>query len=595
MKCFHPAFVLAYCLVGVLSASGANSSSAAPDTAPWDTFSDTWVATDGLGRSLPTAEITGPPRGNRFVGIFYFLWLEGQNPIYDLTKLLAANPTNPAYGPKHAFHFWGEPLFGYYRSDDSWVIRKHAQMLADAGVDVVVFDVTNALTYDQNVLAVCKVFAEMRRQGLRTPQIAFLAHSSQDRVVTHLSKNFYAQNLHPDLWFRWKGKPLMMASPEGLSASITNFFTLRESWAWTDPKGWFGDGRDKWPWLDHSPQNFGWHEDRNTPEQVAVATAQHPTSNIGRSHLRKTQPPPDKIAPEQGIYFAEQWTRALQLGPEFTFVTGWNEWVAQRFLNEGGIHMMGRKLEPGETFFVDQYSQEFSRDIEPMKGGHGDAYYYQLVGYVRRLKGTRPLPGVVSRPIIVDGSFEDWREVTPEFRDTIGDIAHRDHPGWQGEPPFKDATGRNDLIVTKTSLDPTNVYFYARTRDVLTPATDPNWMMLFIDADRDPGTGWLGYDYVFNRTKSTESGTAILERHAGTGYQWGTPVKVGCRFSAGEIEVALPRSTLLNFEPGRGLDFKWADNIQQDGQAPDFTLHGDCAPNDRFNYRARYEPVAKPR
>ena len=72
-------------------------------------------------------------------------------------------------------------------------------------------------------------------------------------------------------------------------------------------------------------------------------------------------------------------------------------------------------------------------------------------------------------------------------------------------------------------------------------------------------------------------------------------MKVGCRFSAGEIEVALPRSTLLNFEPGRGLDFKWADNIQQDGQAPDFTLHGDCAPNDRFNYRARYEPVAKPR
>ena len=34
------------------------------------------------------------------------------------------------------------------------------------------------------------------------------------------------------------------------------------------------------------------------------------------------------------------------------------------------------------------------------------------------------------------------------------------------------------------------------------------------------------------------------------------------------------------------LDFKWADNIQQTGEASDFTLNGDAAPNDRFNYRA---------
>jgi hypothetical protein len=563
--------------------------------APWDTFSDTWVATDGLGRSLPTAEITGPPRGNRFVGIFYFLWLEGQNPVYDLSKLLAANPANPAYGPKHAFHFWSEPLFGYYRSDDPWVIRKHAQMLADAGVDVVVFDVTNALTYDRNVLAVCAVYSDMRRQGLRTPQIAFLAHSSHDRVVAHLSRDFYAKNLHPDLWFRWQGKPLMMAASEGLSASVTNFFTLRESWAWTDPKGWFGDGRDKWPWLDHSPQNFGWHEDRRKPEQVAVAVAQHPTSNIGRSHRQKTQPPPDKATPEQGIYFSEQWSRALELQPEFTFVTGWNEWIAQRFLNEGGTHMMGRKLAVGETFFVDQYSQEFSRDIEPMKGGHGDVYFYQLAGYIRRLKGTRSAPAVVSRPIAVDGRFEDWREVAPEFRDTIGDVVHRDHAGWQGEPPFKDTTGRNDLVVAKTSLDAANVCFYVRTRDALTPSTDPGWMLLFIDADRDPKTGWLGYDYVLNRSRPGDSGVAILERHTGAGYQWGSPSKAGLRFAVNEIEVAIPRGALQNFEPGRGLNFKWSDNIQHTGEASDFSLHGDSAPNDRFNYPARYAPSSQPR
>ena len=37
------------------------------------------------------------------------------------------------------------------------------------------------------------------------------------------------------------------------------------------------------------------------------------------------------------------------------------------------------------------------------------------------------------------------------------------------------------------------------------------------------------------------------------------------------------------------IDFKWADNIQQSGEASDFSLHGDVAPNERFNFRARLE------
>jgi len=43
----------------------------------------------------------------------------------------------------------------------------------------------------------------------------------------------------------------------------------------------------------------------------------------------------------------------------------------------------------------------------------------------------------------------------------------------------------------------------------------------------------------------------------------------------------------LNALP-KALDFKWADNLRQTGHWSDFTLHGDAAPNDRFNYRARF-------
>ena len=31
-------------------------------------------------------------------------------------------------GAVGSHHFWGEPLFGYYTSDDEWVMRKHIQI-----------------------------------------------------------------------------------------------------------------------------------------------------------------------------------------------------------------------------------------------------------------------------------------------------------------------------------------------------------------------------------------------------------------------------------------------------------------------------------
>jgi hypothetical protein len=566
------------------------SALAAPAPA-WDTYADTWVATDALGRTLPTFEVAGPPRPNRTVGIFYFLWLgtHGKD-LHDLSKILAADPANPKYGPRGAFHFWGEPLFGYYLSDDEAVMRKHAQMLADAGVDVLICDVTNGWTYDDVYLKLCAVLAAMRRAGLRTPQMAFLAHSGEGKVVQRLYDNFYGKGLHPDLWFRWQGKPLVLASPTALAPALREFFTVRESWAWTRGHKWFADGRDKWPWLDNHPQTFGWHEDPQTPEQISVCVAQHPTSNIGRSFHHRRQPPTGQTRPGEGLCFAEQWQQALQVAPQTIFITGWNEWVAQRFISDqGGQPFLGQPLPPGGTFFVDQYSQEFSRDIEPMKGGHGDNYYYQMVDGIRRYKGVRPLPSVTPQPIQMDGRFGDWAEVGPEFRDTLGDPVQRHHPGWTGAGTYVNQTGRNDLAAAKVSFDATNVYFYVRTRGPLTPASDTNWMLLFLEVDGNPTNGWLGYDVVVNRTGAA-AGYAQLERHPGGGYPWGGAREIVLRAGEREIELAIPRALLGVTNLPATLDFKWADNIPQTGEWSDFTLHGDAAPNDRFNYRAKLGP-----
>jgi leader peptidase (prepilin peptidase)/N-methyltransferase len=82
-----------------------------------------------------------------------------------------------------------------------------------------------------------------------------------------------------------------------------------------------------------------------------------------------------------GYNFAEQWERALETDPPYVFVTGWNEWIAGRW--------QGTPERP--LNFVDCADIEFSRDIEPMKGGYFDNYYMQLIYYVRKYKGTQPI------------------------------------------------------------------------------------------------------------------------------------------------------------------------------------------------------------
>lgn len=76
----------------------------------------------------------------------------------------------------------------------------------------------------------------MRAEGERTPQIAFLASKNS---VDQLWADVYSKGLYKDLWFQWKGKPLLMVGQQtGMQridqfpAPIQKFFTIRESWAW---------------------------------------------------------------------------------------------------------------------------------------------------------------------------------------------------------------------------------------------------------------------------------------------------------------------------------------------------------------------------
>jgi hypothetical protein len=542
-----------------------------------------WPASDGLGRKLPTHDQTGPVKTDRHVGIFYFVWLGGHSKSgpYDLTEILKDNPANPAFGPNQVFHHWGKPELGYYYSRDPFVLRRHATQLAEAGVDFVALDVTNSFTYDREVAALCQTWSQMRREGNRTPQIAFLLNSNHARVVQQLFEKIYKPGHHSDLWFRWQGKPLLMANPEGLPPEIRSFFTLRRSWAWSKGHRWFGDGQDRWPWLDHSPQTPGWHV-KGKPEFVPVAVAQHPISNIGRSHRNGTQPPPGQTQSARGIYFQEQWNHALEIDPEIVFLTGWNEWVAQRFIKEEGKgpgRLAGRTLKTGDSYFVDAYSMEYSRDIEPMHDGYGDNYYYQMIANIRRFKGTPALPTAPpSTSITIDGNFDDWAGVPIHFRDTLHDTVHRDHEGWAGQR-YLDSSGRNDIAFTRVVRQQKTVSFLLHTRAPFTAPADDRWMLLLLDADQNPGTGWYGYDYVINRHRPVH-GKCSMETIKPDGTTT-TVTQIPIAFSDNFLELQIP---LLREWTGKPLrfDFHVSDNAPLNR---DFFLQGDHAPNRRFNFR----------
>lgn len=547
-----------------------------------------WPATDGLGRRLPGIEECGETRPEKKVGLLYFLWLgaHGEEGPFDLTRIQENDTDDIDYGPPNAFHFWGEPELGYYLSDDRYVLRRHASLLADAGVDVVALDVSNGHIYWRQLETLCRTWSEVREEGNASPQIMFLAHSEEHETVARLYADFYRQERYPELWFRWKGKPLILADSEGRSDEIRHFFTFRKSWAWSATQ-WYGDGKGKWPWLDHYPQAPG-RDENGAVEQISVSVAQHATTNIGRSFHDGRQPEPENRHPEKGLFFSEQWDRVFEVDPDFVLITGWNEWIAQRFIFDGEIwdRFLGSEPSVGDSIFVDAYSQEYSRDIEPMKGGFGDNYYYQMIAGIRRFKGIPPLKWASgAQSIRIDGLFEDWTPVEPEFGDSVGDARSGQRRLWGMEHERLTVNGRNDFILAKVAADSETVAFYLKCAGEIRLPESESGVSLFVNLDKIADTGWRGYDFVVEIWADCDNGgktTAAIYDLFGAS-ETKKSVEMSVRTRGAELELSIPRSVFPS--DGLGFDFHWVDGISRPYSLEAFFGAKDSAPNRRFDYR----------
>ncbi len=201
----------------------------------YDLYADTWVGTDALGRSMPNRHQVGEFKKDkkRTVGIFYVSWHNKNNRIpneeytADVSKILEQYPEarndgqHPAW--QKGYHHWGEPEMGYFLSDDPWVIRKDMSMLADAGVDVIIMDATNAVMYWEEWETTFAVMQQMKAEGNKVPQFCFWAFNGPViSVVQQLYEKIYKHENYRELWFYWEDKPLILWNDNPMQDATRN-------------------------------------------------------------------------------------------------------------------------------------------------------------------------------------------------------------------------------------------------------------------------------------------------------------------------------------------------------------------------------------
>ena len=551
------------------------------------------VATDALGRTLPTSDEAGLPKADKYVGLFYSLWTVGSTCDVDNAKVLAVNPYKPDFGPRWGFCWWSEPETGYHRADDVWQIKRDMYYFAMAGVDFLYFDMTNGYLYENAMKVFLDTCLDLRANGQMTPYVVpwcFGTAAEGKGDTGKFYQTFMTDEKYADLWFYWEGKPLAMIKP-----TDDGKFPILDDEYYKDRltfrKAWVSPGQySEMYWEDNRIVNFGygygWVENDKTAECAGIGCAGFANYGNGRSGTKSDKRflnaflETDTMG--KGTVFENAFKQLMKKNPEcqVLLISRWNEWVAQNFTAEHNT----------DTGFVDQFNPEFSRDIEPMKDGFTDNYFYQMCSIIRRFKGVLPpdeASGAHTMKETDENVFEKWENIYPVYTDFEGDTSRRDHPDTTGKIRYVNETGRKDIVEARVTANGGNVYFYVRTAENMMPYKEsPNWMLLFIDADNDKKTGWEGYDYLINYEVISDTVTTLCAYKNGV---WQETGNVSYAVKGDRMTVTVPRSLLGLTGDEVNINFHWLDNVTDIYNLESWFTTGDSAPERRNDYAARLD------
>ena len=527
--------------------------------------------------------------GNREVGMFYFLWLGQHNmaSVYDIGKILESNPealesTTSSESPMSAFHFWSEPLFGYYNMCDEWVISKHVEMLTYSMVDYLYIDLTNCSDGVHNIYTeatdvLLSVLDKYQKQGFDVPKVVFMTSGDNGAAaVRALYQRYYKPGLYKDLWYRPAtadnagNKPMILGNSlmlqEASDQEIFNFFYFKNV---QNPNGVPID--DNYPWIDFGEDIFN-PAQHNYSGWMAVSVAQHTHGAFSWSAENRLYNRGRGWSPEDGLNNAEralknsnfqwQWDNAINNeNVHFVNVTGWNEWVAQKLIFQNKIA------------FTDCYDYEFSRDIEPSKT-YGDGTYNQLIRNIRAFKsaGEGNVRGR-EKTIVLNGELSQW-DGEPAYLDFSGEPHVRDSVGAANDVYFEYTQNFNDIVYVKAVNDAENVYFLVNTADDIQDGMK-NFSLL-ISAG---GEGWENYDYVIDQDAE---GNFVISRLS-EGYTRTKTGDVQARIDGNYLWLSV-RLSDLNLSESPVFSFKATDGVEDPADIYSYYTTGDCAPLGRMNY-----------
>lgn len=571
------------------------------------------VGTDDFGRVI--LPVDGKVNDDRYVGMFYFLTL-GQHAnhsgIYDINLITYEGTYNKAFTrfntpitPVGAAHFWGEPVWGYYNSQDPWVIRKQIEMLTMAGIDFIVLDTSNNVLYESVTAVLFELLLEYQNAGWDVPQVVYYLGkhdlNADTSVFGQVYKIFYEKDTYKSLWFTPNDpeKPMIIA-PDNVIArfrassnaeekKFAEFFDFRVTqWPIAQPvnEPVYEYGA---PWISFEyPQTSqqGW---------INLSIAQHVTVNMTdtRNSRGRGWHPTEKVKGKwkgendhenwrQNLNFQAQWNTVLEMTPEqraedarFVFLTGWNEWVAEKI-----------RLNEREYYTVDTFNAEYSRDIEPSRSsGMKDYAYFQTI---MNIHNDNFAPAVhyeypATTPDITKDDTAAW-ESAPTYRDFTGECADRNFKGMAGDLVYKDTTGRNDIDKISILRDGEYLYFRIACAEDITAyaAGDEDWMNLWLKTANAGSDLLCGYEYVINREVNGNK-SAIF---AADGEKVG---EADVNVYGKVMIVCIPLGAIGLDEHHFQIEFKVTDNVQDMENDPlNLYSTGDAAPIGSLNFSYGY-------
>ena len=335
---------------------------------------------------------------NDVVGICYSMWFnailgDGDTPVeswhnvpeytdkYGFSAEFGFGTTGDQHNAVTAFHYWSKPAQGYYRSSDKNAIRNNMTLLYNAGVDFIIIDYTYAsspgydygsspwASYIEPSTVLLDTIMEMRAEGLGTPYVVFWLGS--ENMFDQFYDHFYGVEKWEDCFVYWNGKPVIMNWEKTKTLKNFDKYTVRSMY------GLRGKAKaGQWSYLEISNSKTVSYDSNKNPEHVSVSVATQETyMSQPTAHGRNG-----------GKFWNSQWQTAFEVHPKIVTVTWWNEWCAQLYYVEGVGYI-----------FTDNFNQEYSRDVEPMEGGHGDQYYRWLCQYISDYRAGNPCPDLTEK------------------------------------------------------------------------------------------------------------------------------------------------------------------------------------------------------